>query len=101
MQAAAMQSSPVTGALIWAGYLIGFALGGFWDGIILHQILLWHHLLAGLQGEPFSDIRFQILADGLFHALMYVVAAIGLWMLFRHRERLPAAPLARHSLQPC
>lgn len=87
MQAAAVQSSPLTGAFIWAGYLIGFALGGFWDGIILHQILQWHHLLAGLQGEPFSDIRFQILADGLFHALMYVVAAIGLWMLFRHRER--------------
>lgn len=29
----------------WAGYLLGFALGGFFDGILLHQVLQWHHLL--------------------------------------------------------
>lgn len=62
-----------------AGYLLGFAAGGFFDGILLHQILQWHHLLSGLGG----GMRFQVLADGYFHALMYAVAALGLWRLLR------------------
>lgn len=69
----------------WAGYLLGFALGGFFDGVLLHQILQWHHLLSALEGEAFRDIRVQILADGLFHAAMYFVAVVGLWLLWRAR----------------
>jgi uncharacterized membrane protein len=75
----------------WSGYLLGFALGGFFDGILLHQILQWHHLLSGLEGEAFRDLRVQILADGVFHALMYVVAAIGLALLWRARQEFAAA----------
>lgn len=61
----------------WAGYMLGFAMGGFFDGILLHQILQWHHLLSALESDPFRDLRTQILADGIFHALMYVIMAIG------------------------
>src|SRR5690606_37996060 len=57
----------------WAGYLLGFAIGGFFDGILLHQILQWHHLLSGLGDGGPGDLRFQILADGLFHLMMYVL----------------------------
>lgn len=71
-----------------AGWLLGFALGGFFDGILLHQILQWHHLLSGIQRAPFGDLRVQIVADGVFHAAMYVVAAIGLWQLLRARYLL-------------
>jgi len=78
-----------------AGYLLGFALGGFFDGILLHQILQWHHLLAGLQGEGWQDLRVQILADGLFHALMYAVAVIGLVLLWRARADLGGEPADR------
>ncbi|MBJ6126127.1 DUF2243 domain-containing protein [Microvirga splendida] len=67
----------------WPGYVLGFALGGFFDGILLHQILQWHHLLSTINGE---DIRFQVAADGYFHALMYVIAAMGLWMLWASRR---------------
>jgi uncharacterized membrane protein len=74
----------------WSGYLLGFSLGGFFDGILLHQILQWHHLLIALQQEPFRDIKVQILADGLFHALMYLVATAALWLLWRSRSELPA-----------
>jgi uncharacterized membrane protein len=73
-------------SLLWAGYLLGFGLGGFFDGILLHQILQWHHLLSALGGSVFADIRVQILADGLFHLLMYVVAIAGLWLLWRSRR---------------
>ena len=70
----------------WAGYLLGFALGGFFDGILLHQILQWHHLLLAIQSGPFQDMRTQILADGLFHLRMYVIALAGFFSLWRSRR---------------
>jgi uncharacterized membrane protein len=79
---------PVSLSYRWAGLCLGFGLGGFFDGILLHQILQWHHLLSGLEGEGFRDIRVQILADGLFHLLMYLIAVAGLWLLWRGRARL-------------
>jgi uncharacterized membrane protein len=72
-------------AFSWAGYLLGFAMGGFFDGILLHQILQWHHLLSAVDGAAFRDLRVQVLADGLFHAAHYVFAAAGLWLLWRTR----------------
>jgi uncharacterized membrane protein len=72
--------------LRWSGYLLGFALGGFFDGILLHQILQWHHLLSAV--DP-ADMRFQVAADGYFHALMYVIAAVGLWMLATAKRGSP------------
>ncbi|NUB05696.1 DUF2243 domain-containing protein [Azospirillum sp. Vi22] len=80
-------SARAAAGLPWAGYLLGFALGGFFDGILLHQVLQWHHLLSGVESSAVQDIRIQILADGLFHAAMYVVAAVGLWLLWRSRRR--------------
>lgn len=73
----------------WAGVL-GFALGGFFDGILLHQILQWHHLLSLVPG--LEDIRLQILWDGYFHALMYVLAAAGIAGLWRARAMAGAQP---------
>jgi uncharacterized membrane protein len=77
-------------SLGWAG-LVGFGLGGFFDGILLHQVLQWHHLLSLVPGV--DDLRAQVLWDGLFHVLMYVLAGAGLWGLLRaHRAgRLPGA----------
>lgn len=72
-----------------SGYLLGFALGGFFDGILLHQVLQWHHLLSGLE-EARHDIRWLILTDGLFHLLMYAVAVVGLWLLWRGQQALSA-----------
>jgi uncharacterized membrane protein len=69
--------------------LLGFALGGFFDGILLHQVLQWHHLLSNLASV--QDLRTQILADGLFHALMYVLAIAALLRLRRRRDGLGAA----------
>ena len=68
------------------GTVLGFALGGFFDGILLHQILQWHHLLSLVPG--LGDIRLQVLWDGYFHALMYLIAAVGLWGLWRAHWRV-------------
>ncbi|HEX2560316.1 DUF2243 domain-containing protein [Phenylobacterium sp.] len=72
----------------WAA-LLGVSLGGFFDGILLHQILQWHHLLSLVPGM--ADIRLQVLWDGYFHALMYVLAALALWGLWRAQRRGAAA----------
>jgi uncharacterized membrane protein len=83
---AAVTADRPTGSLPVAGaWVLGFALGGFVDGILLHQVLQWHHLLSLVPGEALRDIRNQILADGLFHVGMYAIALAGLWMLWRRR----------------
>lgn len=74
--------------LLVATAVIGVGLGGFFDGILLHQVLQWHHLLSLVPGEAFRDLGTQILADGLFHVLMYIVTASGLWLLWRRRRQL-------------
>jgi uncharacterized membrane protein len=77
-------------SLVWAG-LVGFGLSGFFDGILLHQVLQWHHLLSLVPGV--ESLRAQVVWDGLFHVLMYALTGLGLWGLWRaHRvDRLPGA----------
>ena len=77
-----------------ASFLLGFAMGGFFDGILLHQILQWHHLLSGLQTGALGSLAAQVAADGVFHAVMYVIAALGLIDLFRARPANTATPAA-------
>jgi uncharacterized membrane protein len=74
-------SSPAP--LLWA-VILGVALGGFFDGILLHQVLQWHHLLSLV---PSVDLRGQILWDGLFHVGIYGLMALGLWGLWRQERR--------------
>jgi uncharacterized membrane protein len=81
----AISRSPLIGAGI-----VGFALGGFFDGILLHQVLQWHHFLSLLEGERYQDIRVQILADGLFHVAVYITSCLGLWLLWKKGQRRPA-----------
>jgi uncharacterized membrane protein len=77
--------------------LLGFALGGFFDGILLHQVLQWHHLLSALDGGVLGDVRGQVMADGLFHVGMYVLALVALRLLWDVRGEL-ARPGARQRL---
>ncbi|MFN3524482.1 MAG: DUF2243 domain-containing protein [Paracoccus sp. (in: a-proteobacteria)] len=72
------------------GAVLGFALGGFFDGILLHQILQWHHLLSLVPG--ITDMRQQIMWDGYFHALMYVFALVGIAALWHQRGPIGSAP---------
>jgi uncharacterized membrane protein len=68
-----------------AGILFGLGLGGFFDGIVLHQILQWHHMLtsAGYPADNLANLEFNIVWDGIFHASTYVFVAIGLAILWR------------------
>ncbi len=86
-------SSPPLSSLKGPVFFLGLALGGFFDGILLHQILAWHHLLSNVDAA--RDMRTQLLADGAFHALMYVIAAVALLRLWKRRAALAAHPDGR------
>jgi uncharacterized membrane protein len=44
-----------------AGILLGLGLGGFFDGIIWHQVLQWHHMLTSA-GYPADVTPVMIMA---------------------------------------
>ncbi|HLM39789.1 MAG TPA: DUF2243 domain-containing protein [Microvirga sp.] len=72
-----------------AGILFGLGLGGFFDGIVLHQLLQWHHLVtsAGYPPDSVENLKINTFWDGLFHALTYVFVAAGLAVLWRAARR--------------
>lgn len=75
-----------------AGILLGLGLGGFFDGIVLHQLLQWHHMAtsAGYPADSVENLRFNTLLDGLFHAGTYIIVVLGLVVFWRtaHKSHL-------------
>ena len=73
-----------------AGILFGLGLGGFFDGIVLHQILQWHHMLtsAGYPATSVDNLEINTLWDGIFHASTYVFVVLGLILLWRTAHRV-------------
>ena len=72
--------------LVIACLLFGIGLGGFFDGIVLHQLLQWHHLLTSEGSYPsdtVAGLETNTLWDGLFHSVTYVAVTIGLWLLWQ------------------
>jgi len=72
--------------LIRSGLLFGLGLGGFFDGIVLHQILQWHHMLTSEGSYPSNTVaglETNTLWDGLFHATTWVAVVVGLWLLWK------------------
>ena len=74
--------------LVRAGIVLGLGLGGFFDGIVLHQILQWHHMLSSHPDPSVAtDLELNVLADGLFHAATYVLTVLGVGLLWRAWRR--------------
>ena len=74
-----------------AGILFGLGLGGFFDGIVLHQLLQWHHMLSSWYPiDSVKNLELNTLWDGIFHSATYVFVVIGLFILWRtaHRRHL-------------
>jgi uncharacterized membrane protein len=76
-----------------AGILLGLGIGGFFDGIMLHQVLQWHHMLtnAGYPPDSVRNLQINTLWDGLFHSVTYVFVVAGLGLLWRS-ARQPHRP---------
>lgn len=67
-----------------AGSFFGLGLGGFFDGIVLHQVLQWHHMVSSVYPpDTVRNLKINTLGDGLFHASTYLFVVIGLVLLWR------------------
>jgi uncharacterized membrane protein len=77
-------------------FILGLGLGGFIDGIVLHQILQWHHMLTGeAGGEPMDTVaglEVNTLVDGFFHLATWILVAVATSLMLRAWQRGELAP---------
>jgi uncharacterized membrane protein len=74
---------------------MGIGLGGFVDGIVLHQVLQWHHMLSDTADNPVTTVaglEANTLADGLFHVATYLFVIAGMSATLRAWQRRELAP---------
>ncbi|MFF5955819.1 DUF2243 domain-containing protein [Streptomyces luteogriseus] len=83
------------------GIVLGVGMGGFADGILLHQLLQWHHMLSSTNQDRIgvryynphtvSGLEMNTLWDGVFHTVCWLAVLLGLAVLYtrvthdRHR----------------
>jgi uncharacterized membrane protein len=80
--------------IVTPGLVLGIGLGGFADGIVLHQIVQWHNMgSAVLPPNTMDAMKLNMRWDGLFHAATWVITLIGVVMLWA--DRRVTAPSAR------
>src|SRR3954449_11098189 len=90
------RSTPKAPALV-----MGLGFGGFIDGILLHQILQWHHMLTATEGHPMTTVaglEANTLVDGLFHVATWILVAVGSWLMLRAWQAGRLAPPWRAHL---
>ena len=76
--------------------LTGFGLGAFLDGIVLHQVLQWHHLVsARVPADDLEGLEANTLWDGLFHLTSWLLVLVGVLWSLRSRAVLRALPWRR------
>ncbi|MBU3864176.1 DUF2243 domain-containing protein [Streptomyces sp. 4503] len=74
------------------GIVLGVGLGGFLDGILLHQLLQWHHMLSSTNHDRIgvryynphtvSGLEMNTVWDGIFHAVCWIAVLLGLALLY-------------------
>jgi uncharacterized membrane protein len=78
-----------------AAFLLGLGFGGFLDGIVLHQLLQWHHMLTDTGDHPATTVaglEDNTVADGFFHLATWVLAFVGANLAVRAWKRGELAP---------
>ena len=70
-------------ARVKAGVVLGVGLGGFVDGIVLHQIAQWHNMGSAIVPPVTMEAMSQNMRwDGLFHAAVWLVTLVGIYLLW-------------------
>jgi uncharacterized membrane protein len=78
--------SPVP--LTTAAMVIGIGLGGFIDGVVLHQILQWHEMLsAKIPNTEYIGKSINMFWDGIFHFFCLLVTLTGIVLLWKLLKR--------------
>jgi uncharacterized membrane protein len=78
-----------TAAAFRAGaFLLGLGLGGLADGILFHQVLQWHNLVAEpIPPDTLEALRTNVFWDGVFHVATTLVLVAGFVLLQRSWSR--------------
>ncbi|MGQ5264733.1 DUF2243 domain-containing protein [Micromonospora sp. ZYX-F-536] len=96
------RAGDLPGTVRLPGVVLGVGLGGFVDGILLHQLLQWHHLLSSTNtdnvGVAYYDpgtvpgLEMNTVWDGVFHTVCWLSVLVGLAILYsrvtHHRRRV-------------
>lgn len=66
------------------GVVLGLGLGGFVDGIVLHQIAHWHNMGSAVLPPTSMDALMRNMRwDGLFHLATLLLTLLGVVLLWR------------------
>lgn len=83
----------VSNAAVIASLLLGIGLGGFLDGIVLHQMLQWHNMVSHqLPPVTMENMRINMFWDGAFHLFTWSMSLAGLALLWCGAKRGDALP---------
>lgn len=83
------------------GLLYGLGFGGFVDGIVLHQVLQWHHMVSDVDAYPTTTVaglEANTLADGLFHTATWLLLLAASLLAIRAWQQGRLAPTWRFHL---
>jgi uncharacterized membrane protein len=82
--------------------VLGVGLGGFADGIVLHQLLQWHHMLTSTDSDNVGvptysantvhGLQVNTVWDGLFHTFTWLAVLVGLGLLYSRVTQSPGGP---------
>ncbi|MGW3737271.1 DUF2243 domain-containing protein [Streptomyces sp. NPDC005148] len=88
-----VQAGTAPASIQLPGLVLGVGLGGFVDGILLHQLLQWHHMLTSTNDDRIgvkyysphtvSGLEMNTVWDGIFHAICWVAVLLGLAILYK------------------
>lgn len=71
-------------------FMLGVGIGGFFDGIVFHQLLQWHHVVSSwYPPTTLENLRMNTLWDGIFHSAVYLILVISLYLVWRQTRRQP------------
>lgn len=91
-----MTRSPHRSTVRAAALLLGAGLGGFVDGIVLHQIAQWHNMLSAVHPPVNMEaMRTNMAADGWFHAGVWIITLAGALLLYHASRQRPDLPPMR------
>jgi uncharacterized membrane protein len=83
--------------LIATGLILGMGHAGFFDGIIFHQILQWHHMFSSVKTDAtVAGLELNTIGDGLFHLFDWMMLSVGivlLWQLAKQQVQLSTQTL--------
>jgi uncharacterized membrane protein len=72
-----------------AATVLGIGIGGFIDGIVLHQILQFHEMLTNkIPADTLVNKSINMFWDGIFHLFTLITTVIGVYLLWKILKKI-------------